>query len=114
MMHRMQRLFVKLNNVINNAAAHQVGEVQYRQMVIHCAAMCRKHSFLVSFPLLLQLCALLPSSRHLKARQLEQSVLGVHVLQDCSVLKDDSAPFTEEGQVVDCSLVHFLFVVFVL
>lgn len=88
--------------------------VQYRQMVIDCAAMCSKHSFFVRFPLLLQHCTLLPSSRHLEARQLEEPVLGVHVLQNCSVLQDDSAPFTQEGQVVDSRLVYLLLLILVL
>lgn len=76
--------------------------------------MCSKHSFFIGFPLLLQLRALLPSSRHLKAGQFEEPVLGVHVLQDCCVLQYDLPPFAKEGQVVDCCLVNLLFLILVL
>ena len=71
-------------------------------------------SIFVGLPLLLQLSTLLPIGRRLKARQLEEPVIWVQVLQNRRIFQDDSAAFTKEGHVVDSCLVNLLFVLAVL
>ena len=68
-------------------------------------------SIFVGFPFLLQLGTLLPIGRRLKARQLEEPVIWVQVLQNRCIFQNDSATFTKESHVVDSCLVNLLLLV---